>query len=83
MEDLDNVIDRLSSIVKPVVDSIEKSTPICKDHYDQYMAAITKIGEQLGKDKNQSVYLGIGVAMQRAGANRQGVLSALRAMGIL
>jgi hypothetical protein len=83
--ELDDVINQLADVVKPVVEAIEKNKhPTTMHNYDQYMSAITKIAGMLSaSERNSSAFLGIGVAMQRAGANKQGVQAALRAMGHL
>lgn len=83
---LDNVLDQLSDIVKEAVTEIESSTATTEYHYALYMLLIDKVAsmdkgatpEQLFKFK-----LGIGIACIRAGANRNGVNSALRLMGVI
>jgi hypothetical protein len=81
---IDTVINELSNICKPIVEEIESQVPVTKDHYDQYMVAIEKVAEIMSRsERNKSVYLGIGVAFQRAGANKNGVQAALRIMGHL
>lgn len=82
-QDLDGMLDQLRNIVAPVVSAIEQSTPITQNHYDQYMSAIQTIVQQLSTNEKPSVYLGVAVAMQRAGGNKQGIIAALRAMGKL
>lgn len=82
MQDLDSVINKLAKIGKPLVEAIEAKPETTKDRYGDYMVAITKIAEQVGKPTN-IVMLGIGVALQRAGANKAGVISALRCLGAI
>lgn len=84
MTDLDNVIDQLATIAKPLVDRIEASPEITKDHYGDYMLALDRVVGMLSKaERRPSTYLGVAVAFQRAGANKAGVQSALRVMGYL
>lgn len=83
MTKLDDTLNQLSEIVAPIVTQIEQSTPTTANHYGDYITAITRIADMLPMNKTPSLYLGIGVAMQRAGANRNGVQSALRVMGKL
>lgn len=83
---LDNVLNVLSDIVKDVVTQIESSTATTKDHYALYMLLIDKVASM---DKGATpemlvkVKLGIGAACVRAGANKNGVNSALRLMGVI
>ena len=76
-------IDQISEIVRPLVQRIESSTPITKDHYDQYMLALSQIGGMIKAGEDKKVYLAIGVAMTRVGGNRAGIQAALRALGHL
>lgn len=80
MDTLDETLNKLAEIAKPIVKAIEASTPTTKDHYGDYMAAISKLADMVGENTH-NVCLGIGVALQRAGANKQGVQSALRILG--
>lgn len=79
---MDAELNRLAELFKPVVDAIEAMPETTKGHYGDYMAAIDKIA---AKQPNapRTIYIAIGVALQRAGANKFGVQSALRAMGHL
>lgn len=79
----DDLLNKLTDIVRPLVAAIQSKPPITKDNYDQYMLAIDRIASQLGEKPSTSVYLAVGVALQRAGASCAGVQSALRAMGHL
>jgi len=83
---LDDMLNKLVPVVKPIVELIESKPRITKDSYGDYMAAITRIAEMLGKQdvtlKNK-VMLAIGVALQRAGGNKQGITAALRILGAI
>lgn len=83
MTKLDDMLDQLSEIVAPIVQHIEQSTPTTKNHYGDYITAITRVADMLPANQTPSLFLAIGVALQRAGANKAGVLSALRVMGKL
>lgn len=76
---LDDLIEQLRPAITPLVERIESSTPTTQNHYGEYMAAITRLAEMAGGGK--SVKLGVALALQRCGANKQGVISALKAMG--
>lgn len=80
---LSQVLDQLATICRPVVCRIESSVPVCQNHYDDYMIAIDTIAKLLPKGEDKSVMLAVGVALNRAGANQNGVLSALRALGVI
>lgn len=83
-QDLDSMLNQMAVILKPVVDHIEASTPTTKDHYGEYMSAIQVVVERLGEsERKPATYLGVAVAFQRAGANKNGLHSALRVMGYL
>jgi len=83
MNDLDAVLDQLASICKPIVASIEARPALTMDRYDAYMSAISILASKASANPNNSVKLAVGVALQRAGANKRGVESALRAIGAL
>lgn len=79
---LDAELDKLAAIFKPIVSAIEATKhPITLHNYGEYMAVISRIASRQGDPTNKSALLG--VAMQRAGANKLGVQSALRAMGAI
>ena len=82
-EDLESALDQLSVIIEPIVRAIESHMPVTRNHYEEYMAAITKIGKDLCKDDKRlpSICLGVGFAMIQAGASKDGVRSALKALG--
>lgn len=83
-QSLDTIIDQLAKITKPLVERIEALPMTTKDHYGDYMLAIERVVDQLSKaERKPSTYLGVALAFQRAGANRNGVQSALRVMGYL
>lgn len=77
---LDDVINQLVPVVKPIVDSIESKLPTTKDRYDAYMTAITTLADKIPGNQ-KSIKLGIAFAMTKAGGNRNGILAALRVMG--
>jgi hypothetical protein len=85
---LDSIINDLVEIVKPIVVEIEGHTPITQNRYDEYLMAITKVGDYMLNEpkkalvKREQCYLLIGAAMRRAGANGDGVISALTALGV-
>ena len=68
---LDDVIDSLVPDLKPVVAGIEASVATTQNHYGRYGALLTSIAPS--KSKAGIVAL----ALVKAGANRQGVASAL------
>lgn len=83
---LDAMLDALMPLVKPLVEHIEASTATTQHHYGDYMSAIAIVAEKSGvKDAKmyKTTCIAVGVAMQRAGGNKNGINSALRAMGCL
>jgi len=81
-KELDTMLNALAAICGPLVKHIEEKVPSTKDHYSDYMTAILTLANKVGQP-TQSVKLAIGVALQRAGANKAGVTSALRVLGAL
>jgi len=84
--ELDKVIDQLTGICKPLVQAIEAMTPTTQNHYGDYMSAISRLSDMIPSSDpamEKKTHIAIGVAMQRAGANKAGVQAALRAMGSL
>lgn len=79
---LSAVIDQLADICKPIVAHVEAMTPTTKGHYGDYMVAIERVATMSGKAERNTC-LAIGLAMIRAGANKEGVHAALRVMGHL
>ncbi len=59
--------------VKEIVDLIEGEPHLTMHHYDRYMTAISRLAND-----NHNLGFVIGMAMIKAGANKQGVQSALR-----
>ncbi len=87
MDDLDQVINKVSAICIPLVKRIEALPLTTQNHYGDYMSAISSVSDIIGKDADpemtKKVHIAVGVAFQRAGANKAGVQAALRAMGSL
>ena len=79
---IDTMLDKLADTLRPIVAAIEASPATTQDHYGDYMAAIDRVARKLGTP-TQTICVAIGIALQRAGAPRSGVQSALRAMGHL
>jgi hypothetical protein len=77
----DKLLDELATKLKPTVDAVEASLPTTRHHYGDYLSVITTIAAKQGDSKQ--VKLAIGIALQRAGADKQGVYHALRAMGVV
>lgn len=80
------VIDEMSELAAPIVQLVESGTPTTQHRYGEYMSAIQQIAtlmERRGQPMKPMHYLGIGLAMIRAGGNRAGIISALTAMGHL
>ena len=81
--DFDSIIDHLVEAIRPLVAIIEAAPPTTKGHYGDYMATIERVTRRLAPTPTTSAYLAVGIALERAGANKFGVESALRAMGHL
>lgn len=81
MTDLDATLNKLANMLGPIVKHIEAKPPTTENHYGDYMSALAVIAKRVSDKPASNVYLGIGVALQRAGANKQGVQAALRIMG--
>lgn len=83
--DFDSIIDHLAEAIRPLVAIIEAAPPTTKGHYGDYMATIERVTQQLAGPVpvTTNAYLAVGIALERAGANKFGVESALRAMGHL
>ena len=66
------LIADLAGDLKPEVERIESSIQTTQNHYGRYMSLLTGFG-----DTKQKLYL-ISLALIKAGANRQGIASALK-----
>ena len=74
------VLKAIASLVpdlKPGIEVIEASLATTQNHYGRYMSMITGIVP----DTNPVMVMIVSRAMVEAGANQQGVSSALRVMG--
>jgi hypothetical protein len=74
---LDKLIDDLASDLKDAVTKIESGIKTTQNNYGRYMSLLST----LAKNKSQAQL--VGMALIKAGANRQGVSSALQCMGYL
>jgi hypothetical protein len=84
MPTTDELLNDLTNILRPIVAAIEASPPLTRNHYDSYMVALDRIANKLSRsNRSTSLYLAIGIALQRAGAPKAGVLAALQSMGYL
>ena len=89
MDEVDGVLNQLSMIAMPIVARIENSVPMSQNHYGDYMTAISKFVNMLPAHERtapahvKKLSVAVGCALIRAGANKHGVMSALRAMGHL
>lgn len=83
LPEVDEMIDKLAEAYRPIVAAIEGHSPLTKGHYDEYITAIDRLANMISGGKAPNVYLAVGLALTRAGADRAGVGAALRAMGYL
>ncbi len=74
-EKLKKLISELAVDFKPAVEKIEASIATTKNHYGRYMALISSLAKT---EQHAQIFA---MAMIEAGANRQGVASALQVMG--
>lgn len=74
---MDQVRQELATMFGEIVQEIEAKPLTTKDHYGDYMAAIATLA---GPDSRKRM-VATGVALVLAGANKDGVRSALEAMG--
>lgn len=81
MSEVDRILDLLTDAVTPLVEQIEQSTPTTRGHYADYMSAIDRVAQMFRKGADKKVYLGVAIAMKRAGANAEGVHDALKLLG--
>lgn len=66
------IIDKYVDAIKPLVEAIEARPMTTKGHYGDYMGVIAK----MTKNREQAVCLGL--VLVRSGANKQGVVDAVR-----
>jgi hypothetical protein len=71
--ELDTLIADLAEDFRPQVLKIEASIPTTKNHYGQYMSLLSQMAKD---DKNLAMVFSL--ALVKAGANREGIKSALR-----
>ena len=79
MDDLDLVLKALGTQCKPIVSVVETYT--YAEKITAYKTAITTLANIGGGEKQ--VYLGVGVALQRVGADKKAIDAALRQLGKL
>lgn len=73
---LSTIVADMAAELQPAVASIESSLATTKDHYGDYMHALSRLSNGSAFQAQVAA-----LALIQAGANRNGVLSALRAMG--
>jgi hypothetical protein len=71
--ELDTLIADLAEDFRPQVLKIEGSIPTTKNHYGRYMSLLYQMAKD---DKNLAMVFSL--ALVKAGANREGIKSALR-----
>jgi hypothetical protein len=76
-EEQERALRALAEELRPVVEAIEGGPETTQGRYDQYMAVLAR----LGKGQSDTTVMAIAVAMMQAGANRPGVVGAMKAMG--
>ena len=84
MDSLDQVINTLAEGLKPLVEHIESKPLTTQNHYGDYMTALSVVAEKFDAPTNKEqtkIFLAVGIAFQRAGANKDGVKAALKALG--
>lgn len=72
------ILQELTDAVKDIVAAIEAQPALTQHRYDQYMTAITRIATGLGNGTNARTIAV--VVLVQAGANKEGVLAAFRAL---
>lgn len=77
------LIANIAETVKPLVQHIEATVPMTQDHYDQYWSAIESVAAGVQGHDPRTVKLTVAYAFTEAGANRNGVMAALKLMGVL
>jgi len=82
---LDTSLNELALLLRHVVASIHSQSPTTQDYYGEYMGTLTTVADKFKApvEDQKKLYLGIAIAMQRAGASKQGIQSALRVMGVI
>lgn len=87
MDSLDQVINTLAEGLKPLVEHIESKPLTTQNHYGDYMTALSVVAEKFNAPSDKApemqkkIFLAVGIAFQRAGANKDGVKAALKALG--
>lgn len=69
------LLDDLASDLKPIVNAIEQQVATTRNHYGDYLTIITG-----GPEPKRGL---MALALLRAGANRQGMVDALRIAGMI
>lgn len=73
---LNELIGELANDLAPTVSAIEQSPMTTKNHYGRYMALLSELGDNPNHKRL------IALALIDAGANQQGVKSAMQIHGI-
>lgn len=86
MRSAQQMFDDLVQIMRPLVEAIESTAPTTVNHYGEYITTLTRAADTLAEvlhDKpRHEIYIVLGAAMFRAGANPQGLRAALRILGV-
>ena len=76
-------IDELARHFRGTVRDIEASTPTTRDHYGDYMSAISSLVGQLPADADHARRCRfIALVLLKAGASEPGVVAAMTALGV-
>ena len=76
------LLKKYSVLLKPIVTDIEGKTETTRDHYGDYLAFISRATKDATGDAKRKCVQFWALALTLAGANRQGVMSAVNLMGI-
>lgn len=71
--ELDALVNDLATDFKPQIAKIEASTQMSQNHYGRYMSLLSQMAKN---DKHLAMVFSL--AMVKAGANREGIKSALK-----
>ena len=76
-EEITKVLNKYADLLRDEVKAIEKSRKLTQNHYGKYLSLITTLKDKMPSSREKFW----GAVLVIAGANKQGVINALKVLG--